>query len=103
MEVAIQEIQEEITTTKDEIEFIKHYEVPFLDSEWADYYLGHENGVVYDGEWVVRLKNREKILANTQDDILTLQASEEDMIIISSPEESWYYFIYDKLKPLQDL
>ncbi len=104
MEVAIEEIQTEINDAAEEIAFIKNFERPFLDSEWAEYYLWHENGVVYDGERVIRLRNRERILADTQDDILSLQAKDDkDVIVISSPQESWYYFIYDKLEPLKDL
>ncbi len=103
MEVAITEINDEIVNTKDEIAFISNFERPYLESEWADYYLWHENWVVYNGEWVIRLRNREKILADNEDDILSLQKKEEDMIVISSPEESWFYFIHDKLKPLKDL
>ena len=50
MEVAITEIQNDIDYTKNEIAFIKNFERPYLESERADYYLGHENGVIYDGE-----------------------------------------------------
>lgn len=104
MVIAIQEIQEEIDDTKNEATFIKNFEIPYLASEWAKYYLWHENGQIYDWEWVVRLRNRDK-LSDDQlpNDILALQEKEEDVIIISSPEESRYYFIYDKLKPLKDL
>ncbi len=104
MEVAITEIEKEIDSTKDEISFIKNFERPYLGSEWADYYLGHENGVIYEWEWVIRLRNRSKFAQTwTPDDILSLQEKKEDVIVISSPEESWYYFIYDKLKPLKEL
>jgi len=103
MDVAIVEIRQEIKKTKDEIAFIKNFERPFLESERADYYLWHENGIIYDRERVIRLRNREKIL-NDGNDILSLQEEEiEDIIVISSPEESWYYFIEEKLKPLKDL
>lgn len=103
MEVAITEIQDDIVETRDEINFIKNFENPYLYSERADYYLWHENWIVYDWEWVIRLRNRDKLLDTLDNDILQMQRDEKDLVIISSPEESRYYFIEDKLKPLIDL
>lgn len=104
MESAIQEIEMEIEDAAEEIAFITNFERPYLESERAEYYLWHENWVIYEGEWVIRLRNRERIIPDTQDDILALQGQEDnDVIVISSPQESWYYFIYDKLEPLKDL
>jgi len=61
---------------------------------------------LYDGERVVRLRNKANIPPenlNLPDEILAIQQQEEDLIKISSPEESRHFFINDKLSPLKDL
>lgn len=105
MLVSIQDIKDEIVDIEEEVAFIENFERPFLESERAPYYLGHENGVLYNGERVVRLRDRAPVVADedTPDDVLALQQVEEDKIKISSPEESRHYFINDKLKPLKDI
>ncbi len=106
MLVSIQDIRDQIEIEKDETNFIQNFERPYLDSERAPYYLWHENWVLYDGERVVRLREKRTIVDQdpTQpDQIRALQQQEDDLIKISSPEESRHYFINDKLSPLKDL
>jgi len=106
MLISIQDIRDNIDETKEETAFIQNFEKPFLESDRAPYYLWHENGVLYDGERVVRLRNKANIPPenlNLPDEILAIQQQEEDLIKISSPEESRHFFINDKLSPLKDL
>ncbi len=101
---SIELIQNESSLVEEEIQYVKNFEKPYLESEWAPYYIGHENGVLYDWERVVRLKSKKPLTKDESlpDEILSRQ-SEDDVIKISSPEESRHYFINDKLTPLKDL
>lgn len=105
MLISIQDIKDDIVDMEGEVAFIQNFERPYLESDRAPYYLGHENGVLYWWERVVRLRDRSPVIVEewTPDDVLALQQEEEDKIKISSPEESWHYFINDKLKPLKDI
>lgn len=105
MLISIDGIKDQIVDIEEEIAYVKSFERPYLESEWAPYYLGHENGVLYDGERVVRLRDRAPVAKedSAPDDVLALQESEEESIRISSPEESRHFFINDKLSPLKEI
>ncbi len=103
-------IKENIVEVQDEINFTKYYEKPFLETDWAPFYLWHEHGTLYAWERVVRLKSRkptQKVVvdeaASSPDDILSMQQEEDDFIKITSPQESRHYFINDKLTALKEI
>lgn len=70
----------------------------YLKSEYAAYFAGHENGILYAGERIVRLKH--KVL----EEEVTLPFSHErkEKIKLSTPQESRYYFIDQKLSFLKE-
>jgi len=100
---SIQWINTESALIKTETEYIKNFKRPFLESDWASYYIGHENWILYAWERVVRLRTKKIVEEDAlPDDILARQWA-EDEIKISSPEESRHFFINDKLTPLKDI
>lgn len=107
MKTNIEQIRDQIEETNQEIAFIQNFEKPFLESEWAPYYLWHENGQLYEWERVVRLRSRwplDRIEDNSStvpDEIRAMQQDDVD-ISITTPQESRHYFIQDKLQPVQE-
>lgn len=106
----IEIIRENIVEVENETDFIKYYEKPFLETERAPFYLWHEHGTLYPWERVVRLKSRTTVdgailsdADSTPDDILAMQEEDDDLIKITSPQESRHYFINDKLQPLKEM
>ena len=98
MQSSISIIKEEITEIEQETYYMNNFKIPYLESERAPYFLWHENGVLYDGEYVIRLR-KQKIIKN--DTAKDMQQRKNDPVLISSPKESRSYFFADKLEELK--
>jgi len=98
MQTSITTIKDEIAVIEEETQYMDNFKIPYLESERAPYFLGHENGVLYEGEYVIRLRQKKILKDDTAQDI---QQRINDPVLISSPKESRHHFFADKLSELE--
>ena len=55
IEAQIDKVQREIEEVEEKTNYTNNFQVKYLESEYAPYFAGHENGIIYDNEKVVRL------------------------------------------------
>lgn len=86
--------------TQQQILYTEKFLMPYLGSSYADYFLAHENSILYEKEDVVKFE----FVDRTKDvDLLswsnqTWKKEKWQSWSILSPRESWNEFIKSKLK-----
>ena len=97
---SVQQVTTDIHDTTQETAFLEKYYKNYLLSDYSSYFLGHENGMIYDREQIVRFISKADAVIEAQalPDIET-----KSTIILSSPSEAWHHFIKDKLEELIEL
>ena len=73
---------------QEEIAYINNFQMKYLDSDHAKFFLSHENNILKDGETVVAFKGIEK------------EISPEEIAIQNqpSPRDEWKEYIHEKLE-----
>lgn len=89
---SIVQTKEEVIDLEEHTAYLEKFYKPYLESEYAPYFLWHENGSLWQNEYIVRLRhtvvNNEAILPEIE---------QKDSILLSTPQDSWHYFIEKKL------
>lgn len=99
---SIFQAKEDITTIQEEIDFMGKRYKSYLDSDYASYFLGHENGQLYGGESLVVIEQRKPDLVEEEEPIaLSENLTTPDEIDLGTPESSRHYFIDQNLQPLR--
>ena len=88
--VAAQQANHEL---EQEILFKQNFYMNYLKSEYASYFLWHENGQLFPGEQIIRIKKS----TLTQDPEPVEQIQED---LLATPQQSWKYFIEVSLSEL---
>lgn len=87
---AIVNVELEIQNAEEEIAYTEKFLKPYLDSEYADYFLAHKNNILFYWEYIIRFEsakeNKEKEPEKTEDDN-----------VINTPQESRQHFLKQKL------
>ena len=98
IENQIRQVESQIHELESRNNYLNNFYTKYLETEYAPYFAWHENGIIYEGEYVIKLKHR------IEDDevILPVQDEKKEAIIISTPQSSWRYFIEEKLPFLID-
>lgn len=96
---SIEQVKENIATTQKKNIYLNSFYKPYLVSEYANYFYGHENGLLYDGEKNVHFKNRlpELTQAHTTPEQLPAQPLD-----VSTPQAAWNYFRRTKIAPARE-
>jgi hypothetical protein len=99
--------KKQIVNLQEEIDYMQRWYQEYLKSEYASYFLWHENGQLYPGEYLVYLEYRKSDIEK-QDTSIVLVPTEEELeeevnVFVLPPEEAWLVFVQDKLPFLRSL
>ena len=47
--------QEKNSTLQEKISFLRDFRLTYLDSEYADYFMSHENGIAHPNEKIIKI------------------------------------------------
>lgn len=97
---SITQAKQDIVNIENEIAFMEKRYKNYLESDYASYFLGHENGQLYPGERLVTLEYRKPEVFEKLPDVVV---EDDGTVQLHTPEESWQFFIQEKLKPLKHL
>lgn len=87
---AINKVNHNIENLKEEIAYSQNFLEPYLESEYADYFLAHKNNILFNWEFIIRFQSPQTITDDEDQEI-------EDKII-QTPQQSRKHFIRSKLK-----
>lgn len=90
--MSIEQSKQEVADLHEHTAYLEKFYKPYLEWEYAPYFLGHENGSLWQGEFIVRL--RHTVVDN---EAILPEIEKKSSILLSTPEQSWHYFIEQKL------
>ena len=96
IETAIEDATMQQQLKTDELAFTQNFLVNYEKSEYARYFLEHENNMLLRDEYIIKFEEMYKKQTVTTWGV-TPYVDYEDKII-NSPQESWKKFILDKIK-----
>ena len=95
IETAIEEANAEQQAKTQELAFTQNFLVSYEKSEYAKYFLEHENNMLLQNEFIIKFeemyKKQEAATGSTSS-----YTNYEDKEV-NSPQESWKKFIHDKI------
>lgn len=81
-----------------ELAFTQNFLVNYEKSDFAKYFLQHENNMLLKGEYIIKFEeNTRKSLTWTQEETTKTTAT-ENANLITSPQSSWKRFLQEKMK-----
>lgn len=97
---SITQEKKQIIELQEEIDYMQRWYQEYLKSEYASYFLWHENGQLYAGERLVYLEYWKPDI-ETKEDTIMLVPTEEELQeevneLVVSPEEAWMIFLQQK-------
>ncbi|MFZ2150602.1 MAG: hypothetical protein WAZ12_04195 [Candidatus Absconditicoccaceae bacterium] len=94
---AIDGVENEKLAKTDEINFTQNFLIKYLGSDYADYFLAHENSILYKNEYILRLD------MNIQQKDLTGNINTGNQITGKNmnSQQSWKDFLGKKLKEVK--
>lgn len=99
IEDSIKQTKQDILKLQEEIDYMDKWYKNYLLSDYAPYFLGHENGQLYGGERLVVVEYRKPPV----EQIAPAPQADDGQIVIETPEESRQLFIHQRIKPLAEL
>jgi hypothetical protein len=87
---SISDVKENIRSMKENNAYIQQFYLAYLASEYAPYFYGHENGLLYQDEQAIRFTHR----LQAPQERLTLPKQEETPLHLTSPKASREHFLY---------
>lgn len=95
IEDSIVQEKQQIIRMQEEIDYMQKWYQSYLYSDYASYFLGHENGQLYDGERLVYLEYRKPDVEKKDPSVEIVPTEEEVEVneLTLSPEESRRYFL----------
>ncbi|MCX6823931.1 MAG: hypothetical protein NT085_02295 [candidate division SR1 bacterium] len=97
IETAIEDATLEQQTKTDELYFTQNFLVNYEKSEYAKYFLEHENNMLLDNEYIIKFEEMYQKQQSNTGNITTPFVDYTDKNV-NSPQESWKKFILDKIK-----
>jgi len=96
IETAIEDATIEQQVKTDELNFTQNFLVNYEKSDYAKYFLEHENNMLLDNEYIIKFEDMyQKQQANTWS--TTTPFVDYQNKNVNSPQESWKKFILDKI------
>ncbi len=96
-------INETIHQTKDyesKTEFEKKFYKNYLSWDYSNFFMSHENDILFSWEVIIKLIDNNELSWNISDNVEQIQ-KKDDIMDISDPKESWKYFINSKLEKIK--
>lgn len=100
IDVSIESVKEDIVNIEEEIAFMDKFYTNYLQTEYATYFLWHENWQIYWNERIIRFANDKE-----ETDFWTYISQQEqpNEIYLATPRDSRNYFLESKLEELDNL
>ena len=96
IETAIEDATMEQQVKTDELAFTQNFLVNYEKSDYARYFLEHENNMLLDNEFIIKFEEMyQKQQANSWSTTASYVDYEDKDV--NSPQESWKKFILDKI------
>ena len=96
IETAITDATIEQQTKTDELAFTQNFLINYEKSEYAKYFLEHENNMLLRDEYIIKFEEMyQKQQANTGTNANAYVDYQDRNV--NSPQESWKKFIFDKI------
>lgn len=97
--------KQQIVRIENEIAYMQKWYQEYLQSEYASYFLGHENGQLYANESLIYLEYRKPDVVKQTPSIQLVPTDEEEEIneLVLWPEEARALFMQQKLPVLWSL
>lgn len=75
-----------------ELAFTENFQLPYEKSEYAEFFLQHENNILLPREFIIKFQAITPV-----DTTWNNQIENKSNSFIESPQESWRQFFYEKL------
>ena len=98
IETAIENATVDQQNQTDELAFTQNFLVNYEKSEYAKYFLEHENNMLLNDEYIIKFEAMSQKQQVDTWSITTPYTNVQNSNTINSPQESWKKFIGDKLK-----
>ncbi len=98
IETAIENATIDQQNQTDELAFTQNFLVNYEKSEYAKYFLEHENNMLLNDEYIIKFEAMSQKQQVDTWSITTPYTNVQNSNTINSPQESWKKFIGDKLK-----
>jgi len=86
--------------TQDEIYFTEKFLIAYLSSDYADYFLSHENNILKWGEIIIRFEEFENKVEKI--DVENLSYQNSDPAMMKSAKDYWKHFLQMKWRDTFD-
>jgi len=96
IEDAIAGVEQNSYDLQDEIFFVKKFQMSYLSSDYADYFLAHENNVLFPWELIIRF---EKMKPEVVEEDNLLDVLDQNGI---SATEAWQKFWWERIDDLKN-
>jgi len=96
IETAIEDATIEQQTKSNELDFTQNFLVNYEKSDYARYFLEHENNMLLDNEFIIKFEEMYQKQETTTWNTANSYVDYEDKDV-NSPQESWKKFILDKI------
>lgn len=94
IETAIEDASIEQQIKSDELAFTQNFLMPYEKSEYASYFLQHENNMLLRGEYIIKF---EEMYQKQEVETWNVQSyTDYEDNDVNSPQESWKKFILEK-------
>lgn len=97
IETAIEDAVIQQQQQTDELAFTQNFLVNYEKSEYAKYFLEHENNMLLANEYIIKFEEMYKKQTPTTTWNTTTSYIDYEDKIVNSPQESWKKFILDKI------
>ena len=98
IETAIENATIDQQNQTDELAFTQNFLINYEKSEYAKYFLEHENNMLLSDEYIIKFEAMSQKQQVDTWSTTTPYTNVQNGNTISSPQESWKKFIGDKLK-----
>ncbi len=92
IKLAIEETALQSERKQLELAFTENFQLPYEKSEYAEFFLKHENNILLPKEFIVKFQ---AIVPN--DTTGNKEELEQKINFIDSPQDSWKHFFYEQL------
>lgn len=82
-----------------QITFLREYRLPYLDSDYAMYFINHENGVANPGEQLIKIKKQSEVI---QPDRSIISPNGDRKIPQSILTGGWSWYLRYKLQQIHN-
>jgi hypothetical protein len=92
IEDAITDVEKQSAHIQEDIYFVEKFQIPYLSSAYADYFLAHENNLLFPGEAIIRFEEiKPQSVAEIVDPTLVTD------IPTMTAQESWISFWSERI------